>query len=300
MPSSSHATTGARTRWTTSERLVDDWVELHGDRDGRRRSRDRRRRRLASAAARSRSSATRRAATSRSAPTATSACARPAGLRQGTPRVRAGRPSRLPGRDDGRHAGRVSGRRAPSRPARPARSRSSMLAMARLRVPSVAFVIGEGGSGGALAIGVADRVLMLEHSIYSVISPEGCATILWRDVGPAPQGRGRVQADGALLPRARRRRRRRARAVGRRAQGSRACRAAARRLRSRRRSTRSRPSRPRCAATGGARSSASMGVWLETTRHRRPRRRGRRRAGRRSSSAIQATARPTRSSARIV
>jgi acetyl-CoA carboxylase carboxyl transferase subunit alpha len=57
----------------------------------------------------------------------------------------------------------------------------SMLEMVRLRVPSVACVIGEGGSGGALAIGVADRVLMLEHSIYSVISPEGCATILWRD-----------------------------------------------------------------------------------------------------------------------
>jgi len=57
----------------------------------------------------------------------------------------------------------------------------SMLEMVRLRVPSVACVIGEGGSGGALAIGVADRVLMLEHAIYSVISPEGCATILWRD-----------------------------------------------------------------------------------------------------------------------
>jgi len=52
--------------------------------------------------------------------------------------------------------------------------------MAALRVPSVAVVIGEGGSGGALAIGVADRVLMLENSIYSVISPEGCAAILWK------------------------------------------------------------------------------------------------------------------------
>lgn len=53
--------------------------------------------------------------------------------------------------------------------------------MAALEVPIVAVVIGEGGSGGALAIGVADRLLMLEHSIYSVISPEGCASILWRD-----------------------------------------------------------------------------------------------------------------------
>jgi acetyl-CoA carboxylase carboxyl transferase subunit alpha len=52
--------------------------------------------------------------------------------------------------------------------------------MAMLRVPTVAVVIGEGGSGGALAIGVADRVLMLENSVYSVISPEGCAAILWK------------------------------------------------------------------------------------------------------------------------
>lgn len=57
----------------------------------------------------------------------------------------------------------------------------SLLAMSRLRVPIVAVVIGEGGSGGALAIGVADRVLMLENAIYSVISPEGAAAILWKD-----------------------------------------------------------------------------------------------------------------------
>ncbi|HEY5648626.1 MAG TPA: acetyl-CoA carboxylase carboxyltransferase subunit alpha [Nitrospiria bacterium] len=58
--------------------------------------------------------------------------------------------------------------------------------MSRLRVPIIAVVIGEGGSGGALALGVADRVLMLEHSIYSVISPEGCAAILWNDPAKAP------------------------------------------------------------------------------------------------------------------
>jgi acetyl-CoA carboxylase carboxyl transferase subunit alpha len=53
--------------------------------------------------------------------------------------------------------------------------------MARLQVPIIATVIGVGGSGGALAIAVADRVLMMENSIYSVISPEGCAAIMWRD-----------------------------------------------------------------------------------------------------------------------
>ncbi len=54
-------------------------------------------------------------------------------------------------------------------------------AMALLKVPIVAVVIGEGGSGGALALGVADRVLMLRYAVYSVISPEGCAAILWKD-----------------------------------------------------------------------------------------------------------------------
>ena len=52
--------------------------------------------------------------------------------------------------------------------------------MARLRTPLVSVVIGEGGSGGALALGVTDRILMLEHAVYSVITPEGCAAILWR------------------------------------------------------------------------------------------------------------------------
>jgi acetyl-CoA carboxylase carboxyl transferase subunit alpha len=53
--------------------------------------------------------------------------------------------------------------------------------MASLDCPMISVVIGEGGSGGALALGVTDRILMLEYSIYSVISPEGCASILWRD-----------------------------------------------------------------------------------------------------------------------
>lgn len=56
----------------------------------------------------------------------------------------------------------------------------SLREMSRLRTPMVSVVIGEGGSGGALGLGVTDRILMLEHSVYSVISPEGCAAILWR------------------------------------------------------------------------------------------------------------------------
>jgi acetyl-CoA carboxylase carboxyl transferase subunit alpha len=59
--------------------------------------------------------------------------------------------------------------------------------MAPLPVPIVVTVTGEGGSGGALAIAVGDRVNMLEHAVYSVISPEGCASILWRDAGRAEQ-----------------------------------------------------------------------------------------------------------------
>ena len=57
----------------------------------------------------------------------------------------------------------------------------NLYVMAGLKVPLIATIIGEGGSGGALAIGVGNRVLMLEHSVYSVISPEGCASILWDD-----------------------------------------------------------------------------------------------------------------------
>lgn len=57
--------------------------------------------------------------------------------------------------------------------------------MASLKVPTVAVVLGEGGSGGALAVGVGDRVLMMENAVYSVISPEGCAAILWKDAAQA-------------------------------------------------------------------------------------------------------------------
>ena len=63
----------------------------------------------------------------------------------------------------------------------------SIRRMSRLRVPAVAVVVGEGGSGGALAIGVANRVLILENAVYSVISPESCAAIRWRDAAEAPR-----------------------------------------------------------------------------------------------------------------
>jgi len=59
--------------------------------------------------------------------------------------------------------------------------------MVQLQVPIVSIVIGEGGSGGALAIGVSDRLLMLENATYSVVSPEGCASILWSDAALAPE-----------------------------------------------------------------------------------------------------------------
>jgi len=71
----------------------------------------------------------------------------------------------------------------------------SQALMARLRIPTVACVIGEGGSGGAIAIALADRVLMQEHAIYSVISPEGCAAILWRDAGEARKAAAAFKPD---------------------------------------------------------------------------------------------------------
>jgi len=61
----------------------------------------------------------------------------------------------------------------------------SLFLMARLRTPIISIVIGEGGSGGALAIGVSDRLLMLQYSVYAVISPEGCASILWKSAEKA-------------------------------------------------------------------------------------------------------------------
>jgi acetyl-CoA carboxylase carboxyl transferase subunit alpha len=71
----------------------------------------------------------------------------------------------------------------------------SQALLARLTVPVVACVIGEGNSGGAIAIGLCDRMLMLEHAIYSVITPEGCAAILWRDAGEARKAAAAFKPD---------------------------------------------------------------------------------------------------------
>ncbi|MFH1810065.1 MAG: acetyl-CoA carboxylase carboxyltransferase subunit alpha [Pseudomonadota bacterium] len=77
-----------------------------------------------------------------------------------------------------------------------ARSLETMMA---LRVPTVAAIIGEGGSGGALALGIADRVIMLQFAIYSVITPEGCASILWRDATRAEQAADNLRLTSADL-----------------------------------------------------------------------------------------------------
>jgi acetyl-CoA carboxylase carboxyl transferase subunit alpha len=67
--------------------------------------------------------------------------------------------------------------------------------MAMLRTPTISVVVGEGGSGGALGIGVTDRVLMFENSYYSVITPEGCAAILWKDGSAAPKAAAALKVD---------------------------------------------------------------------------------------------------------
>jgi acetyl-CoA carboxylase carboxyl transferase subunit alpha len=69
----------------------------------------------------------------------------------------------------------------------------NLLEMSRLRVPTIATITGEGGSGGALALAVTDRVLMLENAIYSVISPEGCASITWKDASKKQQAAAALQ-----------------------------------------------------------------------------------------------------------
>jgi len=73
----------------------------------------------------------------------------------------------------------------------------SQALMAQLKVPTVACIIGEGGSGGAIALALADRVLMQEHAFYSVISPEGCAAILWRDAGEKKKAAAAFKPDAA-------------------------------------------------------------------------------------------------------
>ena len=69
----------------------------------------------------------------------------------------------------------------------------NLMEMMVLKTPVISLLIGEGGSGGALALGVADRVWMMENAVYSVISPEGCASILWKDASRAPQAAEQLQ-----------------------------------------------------------------------------------------------------------
>ena len=177
------------------ERMFDDFVELHGDRALRRRPRDRRRPRPLPTAARSRSSGTRRAATSSERTHRNFGMAYPEGYRKAMRVMELADRHGVPDRDARRHAGRLPGRRRraarPGRRDRPLRSSRWL----RLGVPTVACVIGEGGSGGAVAIAVADRVLMLENAIYSVISPEGCAAILWRDASEAKKAAAAFKPD---------------------------------------------------------------------------------------------------------
>ncbi len=76
---------------------------------------------------------------------------------------------------------------------------AALATLARVRVPVIASIIGEGGSGGALALGVANRVLVLEFGCYSVISPEGCAAILWKDGGRAEEAAARLKMTASDL-----------------------------------------------------------------------------------------------------
>ena len=75
----------------------------------------------------------------------------------------------------------------------------NLLEMSKISTPIISVIIGEGGSGGALAIGVSDKLLMLQYSIYSVISPEGCASILWKDSNMAEKAAGAMHITAEKL-----------------------------------------------------------------------------------------------------
>ncbi len=134
----------------------------------------------------------------------------------------------------------------------------NLIEMSRLRVPTIATITGEGGSGGALALAVADRVLMLENAIYSVISPEGCASIMWKDANKKQQAAAALKytATDVVAARLCRRRARRAR----RRQPERPC----GRLRIRRRAAALPPRQPAHALP----RSAARGALSQVPQHR--------------------------------
>ncbi len=110
----------------------------------------------------------------------------PRGLSQGARENAAGREVQPPDHRVHRHTGAYPGISAEER-GQAAIIAENLMAMSQIRTPIVCVVIGEGGSGGALGIGIGDRLAMLEFTYYSVISPEGCASILWKGSEHAPK-----------------------------------------------------------------------------------------------------------------
>ena len=124
--------------------------------------------------------------------------AKPEGYRKAIRLMQLADQLRHSGRDAGRYAGRVPGR--PGGGARPGGGdRPLDRACLALKVPMIAAIVGEGGSGGAVAIAAANRVLMFEHAVYSVISPEGCASILWRTADKAAEAAEAMKITAADL-----------------------------------------------------------------------------------------------------
>ena len=176
-------------------RLLEDWVELHGDRNraddaaivtglG------------ASTAARSRSSAIRRGGTTSRSGRSELGMAYPEGYRKAMRVMELAERHGYPVLSLVDTPGAYPGVAAEQHGQGGAIAHSQAV-MARLGVPTVACVIGEGGSGGAIAIALSDRVLMQEHAIYSVITPEGCAAILWRDASEARKAAAAFKPDAA-------------------------------------------------------------------------------------------------------